>query len=64
MRTVAALYGWLLFGKDYPPAYLTDSAARFPRAKAFAETLERAGFRNVRARSFMMGSVTLYEGEN
>jgi len=64
MRTFAALYGAVLFGKDYPPAYLTESAARFPRAKAFAKKLEEAGFKNVRSRSFMLGSVTLYEGEN
>ncbi|MGH7197312.1 MAG: ubiquinone/menaquinone biosynthesis methyltransferase [Candidatus Omnitrophota bacterium] len=63
MRTLAALYGKVLFGDGYPSSYLTDSAARFPRAGAFVKKLEEAGFKHVRSRAFMLGSVTLYEAE-
>ncbi|MBI2094710.1 MAG: hypothetical protein HYT89_00900 [Candidatus Omnitrophica bacterium] len=43
------IYGTLLFGKNYPVAYLPDSAGRFFRAGQFT-----------RARSFFLGAVTLY----
>lgn len=55
------LYGTLLFGKNYPVAYLPDSASRFFRARQFKQALEKTGFKSVRARSFFFGAVTLYE---
>ena len=61
MNTVVAFYGKLLFGKDYPAFYLTDSAKRFLRAADFTEKLRAKGFKDVRARSFMFGTVTLYQ---
>ena len=60
MNTLAALYGKLLFGKDYPALYLTESAKRFLKAGEFVEKLKGKGFRNVHARSFMFGVITLY----
>ena len=61
MNTVVVLYGKMLFGKDYPAFYLTESAKRFLRASDFTEKLKAKGFREVRARSFMLGTVTLYQ---
>lgn len=63
MNTVVALYGKILFGKDYPILYLTESAQRFARAREFVKKLEGAGFVNVRRKSFMLGMVTLYSAE-
>ena len=61
MNTLVAFYGIALFGKDYPASYLTDSAKRFLRAVDFVEKLKSKGFKDVRARPFMLGTVTLYE---
>ncbi len=61
MRTVAALYGKILFGKDYPGFYLVQSAERFLNADEFAQKLEAAGFVCVRRRSFVFGIITLYQ---
>ena len=60
MRTLVALYGRILFGKDYPILYLTESAKRFYRSGEFVQKLKAKGFREVSARPFMMGMVTLY----
>jgi demethylmenaquinone methyltransferase/2-methoxy-6-polyprenyl-1,4-benzoquinol methylase len=62
MMSVVGTYGFLLFGKDYPIPYLPDSASRFLKADEFTTRLEQAGFHDVRARSFMLGTVTLYQG--
>ncbi len=61
MHTMTALYGRLLFGKVYPIAYLPDSAERFVKVPEFIEKLKKAGFRDIRFRSFMLGTVTLYQ---
>jgi demethylmenaquinone methyltransferase/2-methoxy-6-polyprenyl-1,4-benzoquinol methylase len=53
-------YGAALFGRDYPIPYLPDSARRFLKAHEFPQALRRAGFEDVRVRSFMLGTVTLY----
>lgn len=58
-----ALLGALLFGKDYPVAYLPDSSSRFLKASEFVEKLKSKGFRDVTARSFIFGSVTLYRAK-
>lgn len=63
MLTFVGLYGWVLFGKDYPVSYLPDSAKRFHKAHEFVEAIQNAGFRNVEARPFMLGSVTLYQAD-
>ena len=63
MNTVAALYGKILFGKDYPAFYLTESAKRFLKAEDFVERLKAKGFREVTARSFMLGVITLYQAK-
>jgi demethylmenaquinone methyltransferase/2-methoxy-6-polyprenyl-1,4-benzoquinol methylase len=63
MLTFVGFYGWILFGKDYPIPYLPDSAKRFLKAHEFTEQVKKAGFRNVTARSLMLGSVTLYQAE-
>ena len=61
MNTLVAFYGKILFGKDYPALYLTQSAQRFLRTAEFVEKLKTKGFRDVRARAFMFGMVTLYQ---
>ena len=61
MNSVVALYGKILFGKDYPVFYLTDSAKRFLKARDFVEKLKAKGFKDVRVRPFMLGTVTLYQ---
>jgi len=55
------LYGALLFGRDYPVPYLPDSAQRFWKADEFVAALRRAGFSDVTRRSFLFGTVTLYD---
>ena len=60
MNTLVGIYGKILFGKNYPVLYLTDSAKRFFRARDFVKKLGEAGFRNVQTKSFILGSVTLY----
>jgi ubiquinone/menaquinone biosynthesis C-methylase UbiE len=57
-----AFLGAVLFGKDYPVAYLPDSSSRFLKADDFVEKLKARGFTEVTARSFVFGAVTLYEG--
>ena len=61
MNTLVAFYGKILFGKKYPLFYLTQSARRFPGPADFMKKLERAGFRQITARSFMLGIITLYQ---
>ncbi|HXV18651.1 MAG TPA: ubiquinone/menaquinone biosynthesis methyltransferase [Candidatus Omnitrophota bacterium] len=63
MMTVVAVYGRVLFGKDYPAFYLTRSAERFFKPADFAAKLVSHGFQKVRARDLFMGIITLYEGE-
>lgn len=58
-----ALLGAMLFGKDYPVTYLPDSSSRFLKATEFVEKLKSKGFRDVTARSFILGSVTLYRAK-
>ncbi len=61
MRSLVVFYGKVLFGGKYPASYLTQSAARFPKAPAFTHKLKDAGFVEVEAKSFMLGVVTLYQ---
>lgn len=61
MNTAAALYGKLLFGKNYPDFYLTDSAQRFAKPLEFKKKLAAAGFKNAEARFMMLGVIVLYE---
>lgn len=61
LLTAVGLYGAVLFGNDYPIPYLPDSARRFCKASEFVRALEHAGFTAVTARSFMFGTVTLYQ---
>lgn len=61
MNSVPAFYGRVLFGRGYPPSYITDSAKRFLRASEFAGLLEEMGFKQVRTRSFMLGAISLYQ---
>ena len=63
MNTVVALYGKVLFGKDYPILYLTESAKRFFCARDFAKKLGQIGFTSIQTKSFMLGAVTLYTAE-
>ncbi len=58
-----AFLGAVLFGKNYPVAYLPDSSSRFLKASEFTEKLKSKGFRDVSARSFIFGSVTLYRAQ-
>ncbi len=61
MNTVAAFYGKVLFGKDYPVLYLTESANRFLKKNEFMTKLAQSGFREVRTKSFMCGIIVLYQ---
>ena len=63
MNHVAAFYGRMLFGKDFPAAYLTESAERFLKAPEFVQKLKDAGFRDVTTQKFMMGIIVLYRGK-
>lgn len=60
MNSVVAFYGKILFGKDYPVFYLTQSAERFLKAKDFVKKLGETGFVEIETQSFMFGTVTLY----
>lgn len=60
MNTAVALYGKLLFGRDYPDFYLTDSASRFLKPSDFKASLVTAGFKEVSATFMMFGIVVLY----
>ena len=62
MNTFGALYGRLLFGKDFPAGYMAESARRFPKPEAFLDKMRAAGFEEVKAERFFMGSVVLYSG--
>ena len=61
MSTAAAMFGKLLFGKDYPSFYLTESAHRFLKKNEFMEKLSQKGFLDVRVRSFLFGIIVLYQ---
>lgn len=63
MTTVAAIYGKFLFGKSYPMFYLTESAKRFLKPDEFTLKLKAAGFKNVVAREYLFGIITLYSAE-
>ena len=62
MDTLVEFYGKALFGKDFLPHYLTESADRFVKPPEFVEKLKAAGFLDVTVRKFMMGSIVLYQG--
>lgn len=58
--TYVALLGTILFGRQYPVAYLPDSSSRFVGASEFVAKLQAHGFQSVTAQTFILGSVTLY----
>ena len=60
MNTLVELYGRALFGKNFPPHYLTESANRFVKPPEFVAKLEQAGFKDVTTKKFMMGVIVLY----
>ncbi|MBI3252636.1 MAG: ubiquinone/menaquinone biosynthesis methyltransferase [Candidatus Omnitrophica bacterium] len=60
LNTVAVFFGKMLFGRDYPAFYLTESARRFLKADELTSKLEAAGFRDIHARSFLLGAIRLY----
>ena len=61
MNTLVGFYGKLLFGKDYPVFYLTESAKRFLKKDEFVRSLKKAGFKDVKTRDFMFGIIVLYQ---
>ena len=63
MNTVVAFYGKMLFGKNFPLFYMTDSAQRFLKAPEFTRKLREIGFEEVAAQTFMMGIIVLYRGK-
>lgn len=63
MNSVVALYGKILFGKDYPDFYMTESAKRFVKPVEFVKKLEEAGFKNIQMQTFMFGIITLYQAQ-
>ena len=60
MNTLVEFYGWALFGKDFPPHYLTESADRFVKPPEFVKKLRQTGFEDVTVKKFMMGIIVLY----
>lgn len=63
MFICVGMYGLLLFGKKYPIAYLPDSSDRFLDKAGFVAVLKKHGFKNIKTRSFILGSATLYTAE-
>lgn len=61
MTFVVGIYGAILFGKNYPIPYLPDSADRFLQPHALEQKILQTGFKSVRVRTFVLGSVTLYQ---
>jgi demethylmenaquinone methyltransferase/2-methoxy-6-polyprenyl-1,4-benzoquinol methylase len=57
------LIGGLISGERAAYAYLPASVARFPDPPAFAELMERAGFREVRWQRLSAGIAYLHLGE-
>lgn len=62
MNNIAAFYGKLLFGSDYPDLYLTESANRFSKPADFQRRLREAGFKEIQTRFMMFGIIVLYQG--
>ena len=62
MNHVAAFWGLILFGKDFPGRYQAESAERFLKAREFVMKLRATGFIDVRAEDLFMGIVVLYRG--
>lgn len=62
MSTAAVIFGKILFGRNYPTSYLTESANRFMKAPEFLEALKKKGFRDIHMRPFLFGVIVLYQG--
>lgn len=60
LNTGVDIFGRLVFGADYPRDYLKESMKSFLRPRAFKELLQKTGFTDVTAKSFLLGMVTLY----
>jgi demethylmenaquinone methyltransferase / 2-methoxy-6-polyprenyl-1,4-benzoquinol methylase len=54
--------GKIVTGDRESYQYLVESIRKFPRPKAFAAMIERAGFRRVSFRSMTGGVVALHSG--
>lgn len=52
-----------LFGKTEAYTYLPESTARFWSREQLTESMERAGFRDVRTRDLFLGTVCVHWGE-
>ena len=63
MNTYGALFGRLLFGKDFPAGYMAESAKRFPKPDEFVQKMKRAGFTDASAERFFFGAVVIYRGK-
>lgn len=63
MLSAVAVFGKLLFGKNYPVKYMAESAKRFVKPADFVKKLEAAGFKDIFVKKFMMGSIVLYQGK-
>ncbi len=61
MNSLAGVYGKILFGKDYPLFYLTESTRRFLNAVEFSKKLSEAGFQDIRVKSRLFGIITIYQ---
>ena len=61
MNTIAAFYGKMLFGENFPARYMTDSAERFLKVPEFTAKLEQTGFCDIKTQKFMMGIIVLYQ---
>lgn len=63
LRGILPKIGGFLSKSPASYSYLNQTIEEFPYGKAFLTLMEKAGFKNVSATTFMLGGVTLYEGE-
>ncbi len=63
LNTGVSVFGRFVFGADYPAGYLKESMKSFFRPREFKALLEKTGFIEVRAKSFLFGMVTLYSAK-
>ena len=63
MNTYGALFGRILFGKDFPAGYMAESAKRFPKPDEFLGLMRAAGFADASVERFFFGAVVIYRGK-
>ncbi|MBN1894857.1 ubiquinone/menaquinone biosynthesis methyltransferase [bacterium] len=62
INTLVPLIGRILSGEPDAYSYLSESTAEFKSAEEIAEIMRQAGFRSVRFRRLMLGSMAVHRG--